>query len=317
MKYRIAMFTLLALPVAMAMAAPMGYSVNSDAGQGGDHLHLIDLANGSSVAVGVGVTDQLPTPLIDIEGLAFAPDSSLWGVDDESSSLFQIDTGLGTVKSGSRRTIFGLDAFSKNDFSLTFTCDGSLYATSVVSRALYLLDPQGNASRVGEIGSLKANISAIAAYGDDPVRLYGLGNGLLAEQGQRDNRSLYEINLEDGTATPIGNIGPAAADYHQAGLSFDENGQLFAITDRSALSNDGEPSEILSINIDTGKATVIAKTSVVGFESLAIAPPGGCDSDRGKHEDATPIPSLDIGGKLLAILTLMFAGLAILRQRVY
>lgn len=312
--FHMAVLSLLALPFATAMAVPVGYSVNSDQPLG-DTLHTIDLANGNANPVGIGVILLGPPALSDIEGLAIAPDLSLWGVDEDSMTLFKIDTNDGTVELGSEVSINGLASASSNDFGLTFTCEGTLFATSVASQSLYTLNGGGNASLVGNAGSLGVNISAIASFGIDPVRLYGLGNGLLGDEGPSDNRSLYEIDMTDGTTTWIGEIGPEASDYDQAGLAFDASGELWAITDRSRM---GHFSEVLRINRDTGLATLQATTNVLGFESLAIAPPGNCALPPSfkPPSEAYPVPFLDSPGKLLTILILLFTGFAGLRKRV-
>lgn len=302
---------LIALPLASATAAPLGYSVNSDQPLG-DTLHQIDLADGTATAIGVGVS-SLGVVRTDIEGLAISPDLALWGADEDRLKLFRINTSTGTVIPESEVDITGLDAAMSNDFGLTFTCDGTLYATSVTSQSLFILDTDGTATRVGAAGSLGVNISAIASFGESPARLFGLGNGLLGDEGPADNRSLYEIDPLAGTATLVGNVGAGVADYTEAGLSFDAAGQLWAITDRSVFS---EPSQILSLDLDTGEATLASTTSIIGFESLAVAPPGGCDSGPPVEPNpAQPIPSLSAAGSLLAILALLLSGLAGLRLR--
>jgi hypothetical protein len=309
---KFATIALLALPLATAMGAPVGYSVNSDAGDGEDKLHLIDFSDGSATPIGFGVYEVAPPALIDIEGLAFDSDGNLWGIDDESVSLFQIELEFGNIKQGTRVGITGLDVTAKNDFGMTFTCEGDIYATSVTKQSLYILDKDGKATRIGDLGSLAANISALASYGHDPVRIVGLGNG--------DNRTLYEIDTIDGTASAIGVLGNGVAPYDQAGLSFDENGDLYGITDRSALSLDGDPSQILSIDSGTGEGSVLFNTSVIGFESLAIASPTGCATSPDGHviiPHEADIPTLDNLGKLFAILVLVLTGFTALRQRIF
>ena len=307
----IALISLLALPFAAAMAAPMGYSVNSDEPLG-DTLHRIDLADGSATPIGISVS-SLGVTRTDIEGLAIAPDLSLWGVDEDKLRLFRIDTTSGTVMPETEVTITGLDSAIKNDFGLTFGCNGTLYATSVSSQSLYVIDLTGKSSRVGAKGSLGVNISAIASSHSSPVRLYGLGNGLLGDEGPLDNRSLYRIDVDTGVATAIGEIGPSIANYSQACLAFDAAGDLWAITDRS---QSGRNSEILRIDLNTGAATVQSATANIGFESLAIAPPINCNSTPDdRFADAQRIPVLDSLGRILAILALLFTGLVSLRQR--
>ncbi|NND43865.1 MAG: hypothetical protein HKN58_00980 [Xanthomonadales bacterium] len=295
------------------VAQPMAYSVNSDEPLG-DTLHQLNLATGSATAIGTGVS-AFGVVRKDIEGLAIASDLSLWGIDESfPMSLFRINTTNGTVIQESDRSVSGLDSSESNDFGLTFTCDGTLYASSVVSQSLFTLSEEGVATRVGNAGSLGVNISAIASYGANPVRLFGLGNGLLGDEGPADNRSLYEIDPATGTTTLIGEIGPTVADYSQAGLSFDAEGNLWAITDRSQT---GQFSQIIRLDIETGAGTVIANTTVMGFESLAIGPPGGCSpvQPQPPFQDTKPIPTLGTLGHWLAFLALMITGLIATRQR--
>ena len=165
----------LVLPVGSALAAPVGYSVNSDE-PSGDELHVIDLATGA--ATSRGPVRSATETFLDVEGLALDPDGNLWAVDEGTLSLFPLSKGNGTVDSDAVRPIVGLDALTGNDFGMTFTCDGELFVTSVADGALYQLEPGGSANRIGNLG---ANISALAAYGK-PTRLFGLSNLLLGHR---------------------------------------------------------------------------------------------------------------------------------------
>jgi hypothetical protein len=308
---------LLALPCAMAWAAPVGYSVNSD---GGDILYQIDLSDGSAIALSAEFTDNK-----DIEGLAIAPDLTLWALDEDQFTMFQISPISGQKLLGTEVAIQGTVTNIFNDFGLTFTCDGTLYASSVTSQTLYTINEAGVATVVGGLGKLGFNISALASSGSSPTLLYGLGNGLASEDDSNpDNRSLFTINLTTGIATAVGSgIGGDIAAYHEAGLSFDENGQLWGITDRSLLG--GLSSEIFTLDTVTGLASRVADTSkLAGFESLAIAPPTGCRTpDQAaldkilldEHMEAV-IPTLGDWGRLFAILVLMLTGLTVLRHRI-
>ncbi len=112
-----------------------------------------------------------------------------------------------------------------------------------------------------------------AAYGN-PTQLYGLSNGALGVNAA-GKPHLYRINPATGVATDLGELGGAYADYAEAGLGFDDAGQLWAITDRSPTQS----SQVMRINLGNTPPTAeqISLTSEQGFESLAIAPPGGCN----------------------------------------
>ena len=271
------MLAALTLFVSLSLhAAPDGYSVNSDSGSAdADNLYRIDLATGAQTRL--GRVQSLGQTRIDVEGLAFSPDGTLYGIDDDSMKLFPINTDNGIVLHLQEVNLSGLPSGGGNDFGLTFGCDGDLYATSVSTDSLYRINLNGTATQIGALGSLGANISALAAWGN-PVQLYGLGNGLLAN-GNVDSRKLYDIDPATGVATEIGDIGVAAGSYNEAGLAFDSAGQLWAITDRRAV---GFPSQVLRIDTATGVATGSANTTEQGFESLAITVPRGCSTGSGQ-----------------------------------
>ena len=318
-KFYYALLMLVSLFAINANGAPMAYSVNSDSGNLSteDSLYLIDLATGSDQRRGelfTGVEVRRDT-----EGLAFAPDGTLWGIDDQSLTLFPINTVSGSISFQEEVALTGIPSGGGNDFGMTFSCDSSLFITSVVSQTLYQVDLDGSSVVIGALG---ANISAIAAIGN-PTKLYGLGNGQF-ENGTTDSPDLYSIDVNTGAATLIGPLGSAAGEYNQAGLAFDSDGNLWAITDRRIINNTiaDLPSQILRIDVDTGTASLVSSTSEVGFESLAIGPPSACDitppgkDDPGTDDEFPRIPTLSQSGRLLAIFVLMLAGMLVLRRRI-
>jgi len=318
---RFALLVVASLFAVSANGEPMAYSVNSDSGNrdNEDSLYLIDLFTGADQRRGplsTGIVDEIRR---DTEGLAFAPDGTLWGIDDSSQTLFPINVTSGTVRLQDEVPLPTFRSGGGHDFGMTFSCDGSLLVTSVATRTLYRLDLTGKTEVVGSEGALGANISAIAAHGN-PTQLYGLGNGQF-QDGQADSPNLYSIDETTGVATLIGPLGREAGEYNQAGMAFDSEGGLWAITDRRIINNAIEdlPSQILNIDMSTGAATLVSSTSEVGFESLAIGPPSDCSDDvgggSGEPGYTAAVPSLNLAGRLLAICILMLAGMTILRKR--
>jgi len=323
-KFRNTLLVLVSTFAISANAEPMAYSVNSDS-DGGDSLYRIDLATGADQYRGklnTGIEDRTDT-----EGLAFSPgpDSLLWGMDDAAGTLFPINPSNGSINWQDEIQLpLEFQTGGGNDFGMTFSCDNSLYFTSVKTRNLYRVDPEGNFSTVGTNAALGVNISAIASIGN-PVRLYGLGNGRF-EDGSTDSPNLYSINPSTGTTSLIGPLSDAGEFvYNEAGLAFDGDGTLWAITDRSQINN--QKSQILRINLATGEATLVATTvNQVGYESLAISQPsscvdspgdegGGAQRAEGPDESVPKIPTLNMVGRLSTILVLMLAGMLILRRR--
>ena len=235
-------------------AAPFGYSINSDSGSDdADSLYLVDLATGDETRI--GKVTSLGGTKIDVEGLAFAPDGTLYGVDDSSLTLFPLNTDTGQVQNADDVFISGLPSGGGNDFGMTFACDGTLYLTSIAKGSLYRMDLDGTTTLIGSENSLRVKISALAAYGN-PVKLYGLGNGVDAEL-KVSTPNLYEINPATGVASEIGPLGPAVGNYTEAGLAFDDAGQLWAIVDRRQLQF---PSQVMRINTSTGAASEVKNT---------------------------------------------------------
>ena len=311
-----ALFLVVSLFAIDANAASMAYSINSDSGNidAADSLYLIDLTTGigqlrGKLISGFGVK-------LDTEGLAISPDGTLWGIDDDSLMLFPINTKNGAIGIQDEVSLTGFPAGGGNDFGMTFGCDNSLYITSVRTRTLYRLSLDGNSEVIGTVGALGQNISATAAF-SNPTLLYGLGNGTF-EDGSTDSPNLYSIDVNTGIATMIGPLGAEASDYDQAGLAFDGEGTLWAITDRRTINDKKAanlPSEILRIDIETGTATLVWTTTEIGFESLAIAPPAACSTGNAGGDFYPIIPTLSSAGRLLIVFIFLLAGMSVLRQR--
>ena len=286
-------------------ATPFGYSINSDSGtDDADSLYRIDLETGTENRK--GKVNSLDGTKIDVEGLAFAPNGTLYGVDDDSMTLFPLDTDTGQVQGADEAPISLLPIGGGNDFGLTFACDGNLYLTSVAEGSLYRLNLNGIPELIGPLGE---NISALAAYGD-PVALYGLGNGMDGN-GKEDSPNLYKIDLETGAATKVGALGDAADPYSEGGLAFDDTGQLWAILD-SRENLLPSQSQILKIDTTTGTASDAQFTLEEGFESLAITVPEGCIPDGMEYYQG--IPALSHYGLLLFSALMLLTGMAATRR---
>jgi hypothetical protein len=270
-RLKIWLIVVLAVAAAPLSADPVAYSINSDSGseQTTDSLYRIDLATG--VETRIGQVQSLGEVRMDVEGLAFAPDGTLYGIDDSSVTLFPINLDNAFVQSNAEVWLEQLDDFNdrgRHDFGMTFACDGQLYLSSVKDDMLYRLELTGEVTPVGSLGG--ADIVALASR-NDPVELYGLGRGITAPQ-------LYRIDPTNGTANPIGTgLGPLVAAYTEGGLAFDDAGRLWAITDATQLSLD-RPSQTMRIDTNTGLAFDVRDTLESGFESLAITVPRGCEN---------------------------------------
>jgi len=285
------------------LAQPAGFAVNSRGFLSEEDIHVlwrVDLSNGQVERIG-------QTSFLDMEGLAFAPDGTLYGADDESKTLVTVNTNSGfSSPVGGLRNNMGVPVSQPMDFGMTFTCNGKLIVSSDTERSLFEASLEtGSLERIGQAGALGAPITDLASWGDE---LYGIGQGLAGNDGQfsTDAPNLYRVDPETGTAELIGSLGQAILPYANAGLAFDADGTLWAITDRRANGIPDIRSEILRIDLDTGTAHKTADAELVGFESLAIAPPGGC----GTRGVADPAPAVipansPLGLSILALLMLI------------
>ncbi len=290
-------------------AEPFAWAVNSRGNeidsQRVDALWRVDLANGNAEYIGW-------TGFLDLEALALDAQGTLFGADDDTKTLVRVSqiSGLAIPVGGvTNRANMGVSALVSFDFGMTLDCAGQAYVVSNTQQSLYLADLEtGALTLVGNSGSLGAPITDLAIRGNEA---FGIGVGLNAD-GSTAAPELYAINLDDGTAELIGPLGAAANPYNNAGLAFDAEGTLWAMTDRRAVPGGDFPSEILRIDPATGQAEKVAE-SIVGFESLAIVPTSGCI--LGTPDAALGVSTLSRSTLVLLALLAAFIGLVQLRTR--
>ena len=303
---------------ALLCAQPFGYSINSR-GDFSDNTRVfalwrVNLADGGVEYIGwTGQGD-----FTDIEGLAFDSEERLFGIDDDQNALLRIGTSTGNaIAVGGAVGNTGIPIGTTMDFGMTFACDGELLVSSAATSELFLADVEtGKLERIGDMG---VRIVDLATIGDV---IYGIGLGT-DRNGNTVAPNLYRVDAADGSTELIGALGDQARPYNQAGLAADADGQLWAITDRNRVFGDSDtearPSDILRITPETGRAVRVAET-IVGIESLAIAPPSQCNSlngDEGDQNDddidAEAVPVMSGTGRW--VMVLLLAGLAVWRLR--
>lgn len=255
-------------------AQPIGYGVNSR----GDFVNSEDVNALWQIDLSTGQHEKLGwTSYLDLEALAFDPEGTLHGADDESKTLVRVSlvSGLATPVGGiANRHNMRLSLQQSMDFGMTFDCQGNAFVVSDIQQSLFSADMEtGRLTLIGQAGALGAPITDIATIGD---LTFGITTGG-GTNGSAAESALYAVDLENATAELIGPLGPQASPYNNAGLAFDEDGVLWAITDRRAVSSGDFPSEILRIDPHTGQAEKVAET-LVGVESLAIFPNSNCST---------------------------------------
>ncbi len=281
-------------------ANPIGFSINSDGNDSPsepiNNLWRVDLQSGDETNVGPLLNDFL-----DVEALAFSSTGELYGADDDTNTLVRVRTNDGLAFPITGTSVGNMGVTGTFDFGMSFDCAGSLFVVSAIEESLFQANlTTGRLERIAAPGSLGFPITDIAVRGDD---VFGIGVG--------ETPNLYRIDLANASAELIGPLGPEVESYNNAGLSFAEDGSLWAMTDRSGVDNQFLPSQILRIDPVTGSAQAVAD-ALVGMESLAIAPPALCQTRAGAHA----IPVMSPAGLALLMLTLLaLAGLRLRRQQ--
>jgi hypothetical protein len=295
---------------AAAHAQTVGFAVNSDrrSNTGEDELLRITLETGVAVESGADSLEKagVGNAFGDIEALAFGPSNVLYGADDQTKTLlrFNVATGAATpAASGLRGNLglpSGLGPEFNFDFGMSYACDGVMYLSSDGKRSLYRVNlTTGAAERVGAEGAMGAQITGLAARGNT---LYGLGAS--------GDEGLWTIDTTTARATLVGRLGGGFS-FTDGDLAFDGQGRLWGVSDRSDVGANGEESQIFRIDPLTGAATLVS-TSVVGLESLAIAPTA-CTLGVGP---TLPVSLFDWRwAALLALLLVGLTALSVTRRR--
>lgn len=310
----------LLLAACLAQAEPIGYVVNSDSPED-DAFSLVrvDLATGAHTVLG-------DTGYIDVEGLAFGPGGTLYGVDDATKTLltFDLETGEATpVGSGNGNLGLPQGLENSRDFGLAFDFHGNLWLSSDVTGQVWRVDPETGALQEYVSGSGAAattadgdgkshsatqpHLTGLAACG---TNLYGISVG--------ENQRLFRLRTDPPGMDEVGALG-AALQFDDGGLAFDGAGRLWGIADRSTFRPPGasepnalnEASIIFTVDSSTGTATR-ESTTIVGVESLAIAPPTFCLQDQALSH---PIPAHSRTGLAFLILALGLGAALAFRDR--
>ena len=114
---------LLSIICAPSFAAVMAYSVADDNFEMPDHLVQINLETGEYQSMG-----QIADPYIALEGLAISTNGTLYGADDNTKTLVQINPSEASayaVANANQNLGFGAIPESY-DFGMTFNCDNKL-----------------------------------------------------------------------------------------------------------------------------------------------------------------------------------------------
>ncbi len=258
---RFALILVLCVVTPAYAAAVTAYAVADDNFDYPDHIVEIDLLTGDFKSFG-----QIPDPYIGIEGMAISANDIIYGADDNTKTLVQIDLTDGrAMPVANVNQNFGFPRSAENhDYGMSFACNGTLYMVNKHSQSLYEVNTDtGRATLIGKTGH---NFTSLASWDN---RLYAVASG---------DFTLYEVNPETAEASVVGSLGDLGGGIHLygSGMSFDGDGQLWMILNlRLSDPLNPLPSRIFKVNHKTGEAEFVSET-LVGVESLAISNGSGC-----------------------------------------
>lgn len=222
-----------------------------------DAVYRLDLgARQASFLGSVGTYANQP---IGIEGLAYAPDGTLYGVTDNLKSLFRLNAQNALGSFVGPLAVSGLSSPTTNlDTSLAIDAEGRAWMASAALKKLWRVNlATGATTPVGDLG---VQITGLAARGTE---LFGAG--------ARGQEGLYRIDTATGRATLVGGGFKSTIPYAASiGMAFDAQDGLWAVVNYIPPQRDGDPLPTWSdlARIDTASGALSLAGAITGPKDL-------------------------------------------------
>ena len=167
------------------------------------YLVIIDVESGALDEIGLISPNA-------VQGIAFGPDGTLYGIDCTANQFITIDSLTGAM------TVVGPTGVL-NNAGLTFAPDGTLYmvGTPALDAILYTIDPAtGLATEVGPFGSNLRFAGAVESIGE---ALYASAS----DPFEKPYKVLVSVDPETGAAVKIGSFCPFEKECpNMSGMAF-------------------------------------------------------------------------------------------------
>ncbi len=249
---------------------------------------LIGLSsNTPAVLYFIDSSDGTATPIVTLDGNA-----SITGLSFLQGTLYGVDlydfpggsggNDIGSISTGGIITFLSNQNGSANWHGLASDeAGGVLYTIDFNNSDILTAQfPDGSVATIG---------SGVGFHG--PGMAYDNANGIL--YAISDERSLYTVSTETGTATLIGATGIPATSL-DVGLAYDECNQIL-------YANDGTLGQLFIVDVTTGEATLVGSNGVDAVID-GLAWKGSCGPI------INPIPTLSEWGMIAAAAGLMLVG---------
>lgn len=260
------LFTLISIILlsSISVVAQHGFGIEY---AGGGQLHTIDLSNAGKTLVG--------TTMNSFGAADFGPNDVFYAINSGSNELYEIDTTNGNT------TLIGAIAPPANHMWTGMAYDEnsglmygySAYAIAAGEGSLHVIDvTNATYSTVGTQTTATA-IGCIAIDGSG--QMYGMNLQAMA--------MIYQINMNDGSVTPIGNTGQGAAGMGH-GMDWSNSEQKMYLTTYNSMTFENTLREV---NLVTGGTTQIG--GLLGMWTGAFAIPGAAPLSVDFTSDVTDV----------------------------
>jgi hypothetical protein len=252
------------LSLVFVLAASLWWSSSASAdvvyvSRGSNSFGTVDLSTGTYTNIG--------TTSVQLNGLAFAPDGTLYGMGN-NNTLYTVNRGTANLTQvGATGSYFGM-------VNLAARSDGALFASDAFTNGpsgyIYSVNPAtGSATIIGQSG-LSGGFAATGGLAFGPGSTLYMQYGLFAT-----DYSLYTVNQSTAVASKVGTSGVKSGALVFSGgtaYAFDFFGEIYTINTTTGVATDtGETTGIPYGPINAAASAPVPEPASLALVSVAAA----------------------------------------------